>query len=90
MCFLPPGRYRVHLVCAGSPGRPVGTFVLSAGDQKVQTESPQASDWCQNVSLDAGVLDIAAAGERGLVLRPAREWGQDLMYCQSVKLERVP
>jgi len=88
--FLQPGRYRVHLVCAGAPGRPAGTFVLSAGEQKVQVESPQASEWYQYVSLDAGVLDIAAAGEQELVLRPARELGQDLMYCKSITLERVP
>jgi alpha-L-fucosidase len=88
--FFQPGRYRVHLVCAGAPGRPAGTFVLSAGEQKVQVESPQASEWYQYVSLDAGVLDIAAAGEQELVLRPARELGQDLMYCKSITLERVP
>jgi hypothetical protein len=57
-------------------GRPTGTFVLSAGDREVQVESPQASDWYQYVSLDAGVLDIAAAGEQELVLRPAREWAR--------------
>ncbi len=88
--FLEPGRYRVHLVCAGAPGRPTGTFVLSAGDREVQVESPQASDWYQYVSLDAGVLDIAAAGIQELALRPARELGQDLMCCKSLKLERVP
>jgi alpha-L-fucosidase len=88
--FLEPGRYRVRLVCAGAPGRPTGTFVLSAGDQKVEVESPQASDWYQYVTLDAGVLEITAAGEQELVLRPARELGQDLMYFKSLKLERVP
>jgi alpha-L-fucosidase len=88
--FLQPGRYRVHLECAGSPGRPTGTFVLSAGDQKVQVESPQASDWYKYVTLDAGVLDIAAAGEQELVLRPAREMGQDVMCFKSLKFERLP
>jgi hypothetical protein len=88
--FLQPGRYRVRLEGAGAPGRPTGTFVLSAGDREVQVESPQASEWYQYVSLDAGVLDIAAAGEQDLVLRPARELGQDLMCCKSLKLERVP
>jgi len=88
--FLQPGRYRMHLVWAGSPGRPTDTFVLSAGDQKVEVESPQASDWYKYVTLDAGVLEIAATGEQELVLGPARELGQDLMYCKSLKLERVP
>ena len=52
--FLQPGRYRVRLECAGAPGRPTGTFVLSAGDQKVQIESPQASDWYQYASRTSG------------------------------------
>lgn len=88
--FPESGRYRVHLVCAGAPGRPTGTFVLSAGGEKVQVESPQASEWYQYVTLDAGVLEITAAGERELVLRPARELGQDVMYFKSLKLDRVP
>jgi hypothetical protein len=88
--FLEPGRYRVRLVCAGAPGRPTGNFVLSAGDRRVQIESPQASDWYKYATLDAGVLEITAAGEQELVLRPARELGQDLMYCKSLTLERVP
>jgi hypothetical protein len=33
---------------------------------------------------------MTAAGERELVLRPARELGQDLMYFKSLKLERLP
>jgi|GEM_PF-5490867 len=88
--FLQPGRYRIHLVYAGAPGRPTGGFVLSADDREVQVESPQASDWYQYVSLDAGVLDVAAAGEQELVLRPAREIGQDVMCFKSLKLERLP
>jgi len=88
--FLQPGRYRVHLVCAGAFGRPTGSFVFSAGVQNIQVESPPASDWYQYVTLDAGVLDIAAAGEQELVLRPARELGQDVMYFRSIKLERLP
>ncbi len=88
--FLEPGRYRVRLVCAGAPGRPTGSFVFSAGDRKVQVESPQASDWYKYVTLDAGVLEITVAGEQELVLRPARELGQDLMYFKSLRLEHAP
>jgi alpha-L-fucosidase len=88
--FLESGRYRVRLEGAGAPSRPTGTFVLSVGDREVQVESPQASKWYQYVTLDAGVLEIAAAGERELVLRPALELGQDLMYFKSLRLERVP
>jgi len=88
--FLEPGRYRVRLVCAGAPGRPTGTFVLSAGDRQVEVESPKASDWYKYVTLDAGVLEITTAGEQELVLRPARELGQDLMYLKSLGLERLP
>jgi hypothetical protein len=40
--------------------------------------------------FDAGVLDIAAAAEQELLLRPERELGQDLIYCQSIQLERLP
>jgi alpha-L-fucosidase len=78
--FNEPGRYRVRLVCAASPGRPKGTFVLSAGDREVHIESPQASDWYKYVTLDAGVFEITAAGNQELVLRPARELGLDVMY----------
>jgi hypothetical protein len=87
--FLEPGRYRVRLVCAGAPGRPTGTFVLSAGEQKIQMESPPAAGWYQYVSRDAGVLSVAA-GEQELVLCPARELGQDVMCFKSITLERVP
>jgi hypothetical protein len=80
----------MHLVCAGAPGRPTGTFVISAGEQRVQIESPQASEWYQYVSLDAGVLAVAEAGEQELVLRPAREIGQDVMCFKSLKLVRLP
>ncbi len=87
--FLQPGRYRVLVECAAAFGRPTGTFVLSSGDQKVQMESPLGSDWYQYASRDIGVLDVAAAGEQELVLRPAREIGQDVMYFKSLKLERL-
>jgi alpha-L-fucosidase len=88
--FLEPGRYRVRLVCAGAPGRPTGTFVLSAGDQKVEVESPKASDWYKYVTLDSGVLEITAAGEQELMLRPARELGQDVLKLRAIRLERLP
>jgi alpha-L-fucosidase len=88
--FLQPGRYRVHLQCAGAPGRPSGAFVLAAGDQAVHIESPQASGWYQYATRDVGVLAIAAAGEQELVLRPAREIGQDVMCFKSLKLVRLP
>lgn len=75
---------------AGAPGRPTGTFVLAAGGQQVPVEPPQASEWYQYVTLDARVLDIAAAGEQELVLRSARELGQDVMHFKLLKLDRVP
>lgn len=53
-------------------------------------ESPQASDWYQYASRDIRELPIAAAGERELMLRPAREIGQDVMYFMSLRLERRP
>lgn len=84
-----PKTFSLAKAGAGAPGRPIGAFVLSAGDQKVQVESPQASGWYKYMTLDAGVLDIVAAGEQELGLRPERELGQDLMYFKSLKLERA-
>jgi alpha-L-fucosidase len=88
--FLEPGRYRVRVVCAGAPGRPAGTFVFAAGGQKIEFKSPKANDWYKYATLDAGVLEIATAGEQELVLGPADEISQDVMFFRSLRLERIP
>ena len=81
----PIWRVRFHEPC-----RPAGTFVPSAGDQKVEGVCPKASDWYKCVTLDSGVLGITAAGEQELILRPVREPGQEVMKLRAISLERLP
>jgi alpha-L-fucosidase len=88
--FLKPGRFQVLVECAGLPGRPSGPFVIAAAGQELPLESPQDTKWFNYQAKDVGILTVAAAGERELVLRPAREIGQDVMCFKSLKLVRLP
>jgi alpha-L-fucosidase len=81
------GRYRVRITYAAQQEWQGGKFRVSIGPDSLTGTVVNTGDWYQYRSFDVGSIELPAAGEYELTIRPESVYQHYLMYLESIELE---
>ncbi len=81
-----PGRYAVRIRYAAMKDWAGGKFTVTSGGQSVSAAVEPTGDWYEYKDFDLGTINVADAGRRTVVIRPAAALPHYLMYLEALEL----